>query len=169
MIDKLLGSTSGLLIWWCLEGLSLAYLHKLYFPTPGTIGRSSLCYVEQGMLLVHFTRKWSAPLCGMDRCLSIGDCSSGSILTNSTLALKLFFLAVVISEARLSSKLKRCYINLQNELTNNIGHSTNNCSSMKGSDSLRWRSIFRLIFWSLCAHEISFVQHITRTSIFCAV
>src|SRR6218665_62762 len=31
------------------------------------------------------------------------------------------------------------------------------------------RSNVPLIFWNLCAHKISFVQHITKTSILCAV
>jgi len=46
------------------------------------------------------------------------DCSPGFILTNSTLAWKLFFLAVQGLGALLSSNLERRYINLRNEWMN---------------------------------------------------
>src|SRR6218665_2387115 len=49
--------------------------------------------------------RWLAPLCGMGF-LCCNDCSPGFILTHSTLASKLFFLAVKGSGALLSSNLE---------------------------------------------------------------
>src|SRR6218665_1279663 len=49
--------------------------------------------------------RWLAPLCGMG-VLCCNDCSPGFFLTHSTLASKLFFLAVQGSGALLSSNLE---------------------------------------------------------------
>jgi len=104
----------GALVWRCLLGLAPAYLGDICCPTPGTRGCSSLCSMERGYSLFLLPVRpqprpvpirWLVPLCGMDF-LWHSDNSPGFFPTHSTLASKLFFLALLGSGAFLSSNVE---------------------------------------------------------------
>src|SRR6218665_1886747 len=99
----------GAMVWRCILGLASAYLRGLCCPTRGTRGPSSLRSSEQGLLFVPFaitsTTQARAFLCGMGF-LCRKDYSPGFFLTHSTLASKLFCLAVQGSGELLSSNLE---------------------------------------------------------------
>src|SRR6218665_1362037 len=103
----------GAMVWRCILGLAPAYFRDLCCPTPGTRGRSSLRLSEQGLLFVSFARTSTTKARAFSvvgpsvwNGLSLSHCSPGFFLTHSTLASKLFSLAVQGSGALLSSNLE---------------------------------------------------------------
>ena len=104
----------GAMVWRCILGLAPAYLRDLCHPTPGTRGCSSLRSSEQGLLFVPFARTSTTqarPFSVVGPSVWNGLPLShwllpGFFLTPSTLASKLFFLAVQGSGELLSSNLE---------------------------------------------------------------
>src|SRR6218665_2911778 len=105
----------GAMVWRCILGLAPAYLRDICSPTADTRGRSSLRSSEQGFLFVPFASYHHTPgsciLGGWPLCVEWASfvatiAPQHSLLTHSTLASKLVFLAVQGSGALLSSNLE---------------------------------------------------------------